>query len=149
VGVLVDSLKQAFETHRAGPYRITSKYGEAEQSFKFLGYYFKPRADGRARVSLPKGLAEQMELELTGMLRQADSLQEVRKVRSRLLSFCSAYSLATEVQKVRSRVERLVVGELDYRCWQFSGPCPAGTSAEQVTRTKSGQGRLQRFPDAG
>jgi hypothetical protein len=54
---------------------------------------------------------------------------------SLLLSFCSAYSLATEVQKVRSRVERLVVAELNYRCRQLSEPYPAGTSAEQVTRT--------------
>jgi len=135
VGVLVESLKHAFEVHRAGPYRITHDYGERGQSFKFLGYYFKPRADGPARVSLPKNLVRTMESELTGELCAADSIQEVLKVRSRLLSFCSAYSLAAETRPLLSRVGRLIVGELDYRYRQFGEPRTDGTSLEQVTRT--------------
>jgi hypothetical protein len=47
VGVLVDSLKHAFELHRAGPYRITASYGEIGQSSDWLGYYYKPERKAR------------------------------------------------------------------------------------------------------
>lgn len=114
-GVLVDSLKHAFETHRAGPYRITSQNGEADRSFKFLGYYFKPPVEAPARVSLPKGIALLKEIELTTQLYEAESVQEVLKLRSRFMSFCGAYILAPETRRLRSRMDRLIAQELNYR----------------------------------
>jgi hypothetical protein len=115
VGVLVDSLKHAFEAHRAGPYRITSKYGEAEQPFKFLGYYFKPASERPARASLPAGLANLWEIEFVTQLADAGTVQEIFKILDRFMSFCSAYQLAPEARKLGRRACRRVAAELDYR----------------------------------
>ena len=115
VGVLVESLKHAFEAHRAGPYRITSKYGQAEESFKFLGYYFKPARERPARASLPAGLASLREIEFVTQLPDAGTVQEIFKVFDRFMSFCAAYQLAPEARKLGRRACRTVVAELDYR----------------------------------
>ncbi len=108
---LVDSLKSAFETHRAGPYRLTwSDAGEG--SFKFLGYYFEPRkGDRRARASLPKGMTKQKELEFVSELVAADTVEETRKVYARAQAFSAAYSLAPEARRLRKRIERLAFGQ--------------------------------------
>lgn len=111
VDALVGSLKNAFEKHRAGPYRLTwSDPGEG--SFKFLGYYFEPRKDNRpARASLPKGMTKQKELEFVSDLVAADTVEETRKVYGRAQAFCAAYSLAPEVRRLRKRIEYLAFGE--------------------------------------
>lgn len=116
VNELVGGVRRAFEAHPAGPYSITCETQDAGQSFKFLGYYNKPASEGQcARVSLPKRLAMLKELELTYQLAEAENMRDVLKVLDRLLSFCSAYSLAPETQKLGRRICRLAFGELQYQ----------------------------------
>ncbi|WP_354049088.1 reverse transcriptase domain-containing protein [Bradyrhizobium sp. LB12.1] len=113
-GDLVESLKHAFETHRAGPYRLTDRTRLAEQSFEFLGLYFKPATAGRrARVSLPSRVSRWKELEFTAQLIEASTANDVLRVLDRLRSFSSTYRLAPETDKLGRRICRLAIRELE------------------------------------
>ncbi|WP_354206426.1 MULTISPECIES: reverse transcriptase domain-containing protein [unclassified Bradyrhizobium] len=115
-GDLVESLKHAFETHRAGPYRLTDRTRPAGQSFEFLGLYFKPANAGRrARVSLPSNVSRWKELEFVGQLIEASTANDVLRVLDRLRSFWSAYRLAPEAEKLGRRICRMAIGELEFQ----------------------------------
>jgi hypothetical protein len=117
LSALVTEIRRAFEAHPAGPYRLTDdEIRPAGRPFKFLGFYLQPPRDGRlARISMPRRIREWKELEFTGQLVAADTLQEVLKVANRLMSFCSAYSVAPDARELGKRIGRLIVRDIHFR----------------------------------
>jgi hypothetical protein len=119
---LVECLKNVFETHCAGPFRITSRVDRLARSFPYLGYGFVKKAGRKARAFLPREVWQLKEMEFITTFANAETPREMLDVLIRLQSYCAAFELAVEARLLMRRVLTFVHADMEFHRRLSDGP---------------------------
>ena len=116
IAVLEKKLVDAFKQHPAGPFHLTTNGPSSlAKPFRFLGYDFVKRADGKAEACVPEHVWEAREAAYVGTILNDATLDQLLGVRRSVTGYRAAFKLWEGGREMEARVTRYVDAEIAHR----------------------------------